>query len=129
MPVSAAACWKLWTEPDNGIWEIRGGRRDYTLSKVWCWVALDCLLQLQERGVIEVDTARMRAGREAIANVIESRGFNTQLRATCRPSMAIESDASLLLMASLGYKDANDAAHARHVRPHLRTARSQWAAV
>ena len=70
---------KLWTRPDNGIWEIRGGCRDYTLSKVWCWVALDCLLQLQQRGVINVDTARIRAGREAIAHIIESRGFNAQL--------------------------------------------------
>ncbi len=108
LPVSAAACW-LWARPDNGIWEIRGGSRHYTLSKVWCWVALDCLLQLHQRGVIEVDTARIRAGREAIAHIIESRGFNAQLSSYVQTFDGDRVDASLLLMASLGYKDPNDA--------------------
>jgi len=98
-----------WTQPDSGIWEIRGGRRDYTLSKVWCWVALDCLLQLQERGIIEVDAARVRAGRNAIAHVIESRGFNTRLSSYVQTLDGERVDASLLLMACLGYKDPNDA--------------------
>jgi GH15 family glucan-1,4-alpha-glucosidase len=99
---------KCWTQPDNGIWEIRGGRRDYTLSKVWCWVALDCLLQLQQQGVIEIDSARARAGRDAIAHIIESRGFNAQLSSYVQTLDGNRVDASLLLMACLGYKDPND---------------------
>lgn len=97
-----------WTQPDNGIWEIRGGRRDYTLSKVWCWVALDCLLQLHQRGIIEIDTARVRAGRDAIAHIVESRGFNAQLSSYVQTLDGNRVDASLLLMACLGYKDPND---------------------
>lgn len=99
---------KLWTEPDSGIWEIRGSCRHYTHSKLLCWVALDCLLQLHERGIIEVDTAPIRAAREAIANVIESRGFNTQLQSYVQIFDGDRADASLLLMACLGYKDPND---------------------
>jgi GH15 family glucan-1,4-alpha-glucosidase len=99
---------KLWTEPDSGIWEIRGGRRHYTLSKMWCWVALDCLLRLQDRGVIEVDTSRVRAGREAVASEIEARGFNTQLQSYVQTFDGDGADASLLLMGCLGYKDPND---------------------
>ena len=99
---------KIWREPDNGIWEIRGGCRHYTHSKVLCWVALDCLLQLHERGVIEVDTARIRAGREEIAHAIESRAFNTQLQSYVQTFDGDRADASLLLMACLGYKDPND---------------------
>jgi GH15 family glucan-1,4-alpha-glucosidase len=99
----------VWSQPDNGIWEIRGGCRHHTLSKVWCWVALDCLLQLQQRGVVQVDTARLRAGREAIAHVIESRGFNMQLSSYVQTFDGDRVDASHLLMTSLGYKDPNDA--------------------
>jgi GH15 family glucan-1,4-alpha-glucosidase len=99
---------KLWMEPDNGIWEIRGGCRNYTLSKFWCWVALDCLLELQERGVIDVDTAPIRAGREAIAHVIEAHGFNARLQSYVQTFDGDRADASLLLMACLGYKDPND---------------------
>jgi GH15 family glucan-1,4-alpha-glucosidase len=98
-----------WTQPDNGIWEIRGGRRDYTLSKVWCWVALDCLLELQQRGIIEIDAARARAGRDEIAHIIESRGFNPQLSSYVQTLDGDRVDAGLLLMACLGYKDPNDA--------------------
>jgi GH15 family glucan-1,4-alpha-glucosidase len=99
---------KIWTEPDSGIWEIRGDSRHYTHSKVLCWVALDCLLQLHERGVIEVDTARIRAGREEIAHAIESRAFNMQLQSYVQTFDGDKADASLLLMACLGYKDPND---------------------
>jgi len=99
---------ELWEQPDNGIWEIRGGCRHYTLSKVWCWVALDCLLELQQRGIVKIDTARVEAGRAAIAAVIESRGFNTKLSSYAQTLDGDRVDASLLLMACLGYKDPND---------------------
>jgi GH15 family glucan-1,4-alpha-glucosidase len=99
---------KLWMEPDSGIWEIRGGCRHYTHSKLLCWVALDRLLQLHERGVIEVDTARMRAGRQEIAHAIEARGFNARLQSYVQTFDGDRADASLLLMACLGYKDPND---------------------
>ena len=99
----------LWAQPDHGMWEIRGGRRDYTLTKVWCWVALDCLLELHQRGIIRVDAARVRAGRERIAHIIESRGFNPQIASYVQTLDGDRVDASLLLMACLGYKDPNDA--------------------
>jgi GH15 family glucan-1,4-alpha-glucosidase len=99
----------LWARPDNGMWEVRGGRRDYTLTKVWCCVALDCLLQLHQRGAINVDEGRIRAGREEIAHIIESRGFNAQLSSYVQTLDGDRVDAGLLLMACLGYKDPNDA--------------------
>jgi GH15 family glucan-1,4-alpha-glucosidase len=99
---------ELWAQPDNGIWEIRGGRRDYTLSKVWCWVALDCLLDLHQQGIVKIDAVRMRAGRDAIAHIIESRGFNPQLASYVQTLDGNRVDASLLLMACLGYKDPKD---------------------
>ncbi|HKQ14121.1 MAG TPA: glycoside hydrolase family 15 protein [Steroidobacteraceae bacterium] len=99
---------ECWAQPDNGIWEIRGGRRDYTLSKVWCWVALDCLLDLQQRGIVQIDTARVRSGRNEIARIIESRGFNSQLSSYVQTLDGDRVDAGLLLMPCLGYKHPND---------------------
>src|SRR5207253_2328800 len=32
---------KIWHQPDEGLWEVRGGRRQFTHSKVMAWVALD----------------------------------------------------------------------------------------
>ncbi len=117
---------ELWAQPDNGIWEIRGGRRDYTLSKVWCWVALDCLLELHQLGIVKIDAARMRAGRDAIAHIIESRGFNPQLASYAQTLDGNRVDASLLLMACLGYKDPNDARmRGTYARVRQRLARNE----
>ncbi|HET9448172.1 MAG TPA: glycoside hydrolase family 15 protein, partial [Steroidobacteraceae bacterium] len=99
---------KFWMEPDSGIWEIRGAQRHYTHSKVLCWVALDRLLQLHGRGVIVVDAERIREGRDAIANAIEARGFNTQLQSYVMTFDGDRADASLLLMGCLGYRNASD---------------------
>ena len=121
---------KLWTEPDNGIWEIRGGCRHYTLSKLWCWVALDCLLQLHERGVIDSRyRRRIRAGREAIAQRHRVAWFQhaaAELRADLRwRSSGCEPAAH----GVPGLQGPERPPHARHLRPHLQTARSQWAAI
>lgn len=37
---------RIWTEPDEGIWEVRGGRRQFVYSKVMAWVAIDRLIRL-----------------------------------------------------------------------------------
>ena len=77
--------------PDNGMWEIRGERRHYTMSKVWCWTALRSLLALHERGLVEIRVGAVRAGLRMIERAIESRGFNEALGATSQRSMAATS--------------------------------------
>ena len=97
---------KRWQDPDNGIWEIRGARRHYTFSKVMCWSALDVLVKLAERGLVRIDEDRFRRERDAIAEIIESRGFNDALSSYASELGGDRLDASLLLMTCLGYKDA-----------------------
>ena len=46
---------KVWREPDNGIWEVRGPRRNFTHSKVMAWVAFDRAVTLTEEGVLPKD--------------------------------------------------------------------------
>jgi GH15 family glucan-1,4-alpha-glucosidase len=99
---------RKWREPDNGLWEIRGARRHYTVSQVMCWAALDRLVRLAERGLVRIDAARFRAERDAVAETIETRGYNDSLGSYVSELDGDRVDAALLLMACVGYKDPCD---------------------
>jgi GH15 family glucan-1,4-alpha-glucosidase len=96
---------KRWRDPDHGIWEIRGPKRHYTLSAVMCWTALDRLIRLHERQCIRIDVDRFRRERDAIAETIESRGYNETLESYASELDGDRLDSSLLLMGCLGYKE------------------------
>jgi GH15 family glucan-1,4-alpha-glucosidase len=102
---------KQWREPDCGIWESRAEAQHHTLSKVMCWAALDRLLKMDQDGTIDVGrswAARFGHEREQIADTIERRAFNADLGAYASVLDGRDVDASLLLMACVGYKDAGD---------------------
>jgi GH15 family glucan-1,4-alpha-glucosidase len=99
---------RKWREPDSGIWEIRGPPRHYTFSKVMCWMALDCLMKLHERGCVRADLDRFCRERDAIGREIEARGFNERLRSYVSELDGERLDAALLLMGCLGYKEPDD---------------------
>lgn len=92
-----------WREPDHGIWEIRDRKRHYTFSKLMCWVALDRLLELDRIVGLAIRRDRFEGERSAIADVIETRGFNTDLGAYVGELDGDSIDTSLLLMPCLGY--------------------------
>ncbi|MDP9373951.1 MAG: glycoside hydrolase family 15 protein [Chloroflexota bacterium] len=94
---------RRWREPDEGIWEGRGGRFQHTHSKALCWVALDRLIGLHDAGYRELDIARFRAEREAIRAEIEARGYNERLGSYTRTLDGDELDASLLTLPLYGY--------------------------
>ena len=95
----------IWREPDNGLWEIRGGKRHYTFSKLMCWVALDRLLALGRKRRLDIDVAAIERERAAIGELIESRGFNAAIGSYVGELGGDRVDASLLLMPSVGYGD------------------------
>ncbi|MGY3604165.1 MULTISPECIES: glycoside hydrolase family 15 protein [unclassified Bradyrhizobium] len=97
---------KRWREPDNGIWEIPGRRRRYTFSKVMCWVALDKLLWLHEKGIVDVRSqeALFRQTRQDIAECIETEGFNSDFNSYTGELDGNDVDAALLLMPCFGYR-------------------------
>jgi GH15 family glucan-1,4-alpha-glucosidase len=99
-----------WEEPDNGIWEVRGGPRHFTFSKLMCWAALDRLIALHARGAVKLgsELERFKTVRAAIAAVIETRAFNQILDAYTAELDSDRVDASVLLMTSVGYKRADD---------------------
>ncbi len=90
-----------WMEPDHGIWETRAGSYHHVHSLVLCWVALDRLIDLSERGIlarVPLETFRVERGR--IRDTISNRGWNTAIGSFVRSAEDKEVDASLLLMAA-----------------------------
>jgi len=103
----ATSVMRSWRKPDHGMWEVRGMPRQYTSSKVLCWMALHCLSELQHDYGVSMP-AGLDAERDAIAAVIERDGFNPELGSYVAELGGAAADASLLLMSTLGYKPAND---------------------
>ncbi len=100
-----------WRQPDSGLWEVPGARRHYVHSKLLSWSALDTLLRLHAAGHLRAPEALFRRERDAVRAAIEAQGFVPDAEGSGSYGGAFGedwADASLLLMAQLGYRDAND---------------------
>jgi GH15 family glucan-1,4-alpha-glucosidase len=93
----------VWTEPDEGIWEMRGPRRHFTHSKVMAWVALDRLVQDAERFELPGPVDRWRALRDAIHAEVCEKGFDPGRNTFVQYYGATELDASLLMLPLVGF--------------------------
>jgi len=99
----------IWKEPDDGIWEVRGGRRHFTHSKVMAWVAFDRGVKDAEKYGFEAPIDRWRAVRDEIHRTVCARGYNTGRQAFTQSFDSSELDASLLLMPAVGFLPIDDA--------------------
>jgi GH15 family glucan-1,4-alpha-glucosidase len=99
---------RRWREPDEGIWELRNGRRHNTHSKLLCWVALDRLLALGRAGTLDVPVELFERERAALAAAIEERGFDARRWAYVASFGEAGSAAALLLLARHGYVGPRD---------------------
>src|SRR3546814_407915 len=66
----------IWDQPDDGIWEVRGGRRHFTHSKVMAWVAFDRAVRSAEEFGLHAPLERWRAVRDAIHAQVCDKGFD-----------------------------------------------------
>ncbi|MGH7480905.1 MAG: glycoside hydrolase family 15 protein [Longimicrobiales bacterium] len=96
---------RRWTEPDEGIWEIRAERRHHTLSKAMGWLALDRLLSMHEEGRLRAPVRDFEAAREAIRRAVETDGYSERLGSYVAVFGGDDVDASLLLLGLHGYAD------------------------
>ncbi len=97
-----------WQEPDEGIWEVRGPRRDFTHSKVMAWVAADRAVKAVERFGLAGPLDRWRRLRAEIYADVCERGFDP-VRGTFTQSYGRpELDASLLMIPLVGFLPASD---------------------
>jgi GH15 family glucan-1,4-alpha-glucosidase len=98
----------VWRRPDEGIWEVRGGPRHFTHSKVMAWVAFDRAIKASEQFGLGGSTDRWREVRRAIHDDVCRHGFNPGLGSFVQSYGSEELDASLLLLPTVGFLPAND---------------------
>jgi GH15 family glucan-1,4-alpha-glucosidase len=98
----------IWELPDQGIWEVRGGRRQFTFSKVMAWVALDRSVRDAERFKLEAPLDRWREVRDRIHATICKCGFDRRRNTFTQSFGSGELDASLLLMPIVGFLPPDD---------------------
>ena len=99
----------IWNQPDEGIWEVRGGSRQFVYSKVMAWVALDRMIRDAQKHHMSGDVAQWRALRAQIHGEIMTRGFDAERNTFVQSYDARELDASLLLLPMVGFISPNDA--------------------
>jgi len=105
-----------WRDPDAGMWEARDRERQYTSSKVMCWVALDRAVKLATRLGDDVDTGRWEQERDDIHATVLREAWSETAGAYAGAFGSDELDASVLLMPLVGFLPATDPRMAATIR-------------
>ncbi|MFD4244579.1 glycoside hydrolase family 15 protein [Streptomyces sp. NPDC058525] len=106
---AAEAAARRWSEPDQGIWEVRGPSRHFLHSKLMCWVALDRAIDMAP--ALEATTDRVAEWQETRAQIrtaIETRGWNARLGVFTQSFESDELDASALMLPLVGFLPGHD---------------------
>ena len=97
-----------WQLEDEGIWEVRGGKRHFVYSKLMCWVALDRGVRLADRRSFPADRARWLRVRDEIYEDIMKRGWSEQRRAFVQAYGSEALDAAQLIMPLVFFTSPSD---------------------
>jgi GH15 family glucan-1,4-alpha-glucosidase len=98
----------IWEQPDEGIWEVRGGRRHFTHSKVMAWVAFDRAVRSVEEFGLSGPVEHWGTLRDKIHAEVCQKGFSSELNSFVQSYGSQNLDASLLLMPLVGFLPADD---------------------
>ncbi|MEV6763290.1 glycoside hydrolase family 15 protein [Streptomyces sp. NPDC051105] len=100
---------KIWRQPDEGLWEVRGGRRHFVHSKVLVWVAADRAVRtLEEHAELEGELERWRALREEVHREVCEKGYDPKRNTFTQYYGSRELDAALLLIPRFGFLPPDD---------------------
>jgi GH15 family glucan-1,4-alpha-glucosidase len=99
---------KVWQEPDEGIWETRGGAKHFTHSKVMAWVALDRAIKQYEMYDGGGDIKRWKKNRDMIHKEVCEKGFNKRLNTFVQSYGSTNLDASCLRIVLVGFLPPED---------------------
>jgi GH15 family glucan-1,4-alpha-glucosidase len=99
---------RIWPEPDEGIWETRGGRQQFTYSKMMAWVAFDRAVLLSQQLNYDAPVERWKEVRDTIHTEICARAFNKKKNSFVQAYGSSQLDASLLLMPVVGFLPGSD---------------------
>jgi GH15 family glucan-1,4-alpha-glucosidase len=98
---------KHWDEPDEGIWEVRGPRRNFVHSKVMAWVAFDRAVKMTQHG-LSGSADRWREIRDEIHRQVCEQGYNAERGAFTQYYGATQLDAAVLLIPEVGFLPPDD---------------------
>ncbi|MEU8356891.1 glycoside hydrolase family 15 protein [Nonomuraea sp. NPDC048882] len=87
-----------WDQPDEGIWETRGGRKNFVYSRLMCWVAIERAMRMAGQRGLPADIPRWRRARDTIYRDIMQRGWSEELNAFVQHYDEDVLDASILMM-------------------------------
>jgi GH15 family glucan-1,4-alpha-glucosidase len=99
---------EIWTLPDEGIWEVRGGRQHFTYSKIMAWVAVDRTIKSAEAFGLEGPIDHWRKLRAQIHAEVCEKAFNPKLGAFVQSYGSEHLDASALLIPVVGFLPPED---------------------
>ncbi|MGI9113664.1 MAG: glycoside hydrolase family 15 protein [Chthoniobacterales bacterium] len=99
-----------WQEPDEGIWEVRGGRKHFTHSKMMAWLAFHRAVEMVEEAKLDAgdDLARWKKIRDEIHREVCERGYNPKVKAFTQYYGSEGLDASILMMPIIGFLPPHD---------------------
>ncbi|MFD4559815.1 glycoside hydrolase family 15 protein [Streptomyces sp. NPDC058469] len=98
-----------WRQPDEGLWEVRGGRRHFVHSKVMVWVAADRAVRtLEEYSDLSGDLAGWRELRDEVHRDVCENGFDPVRNTFTQYYGSQELDAALLLIPRFGFLPPDD---------------------
>ena len=97
-----------WDQPDEGIWETRGGRQDFTYGRFQCWVALDRAIRVAQRTGRPANIAKWVTERDRLYNQIKDRGWDEKTGAFTQRYGSDVVDSSLLFMPLEGFISPQD---------------------
>ncbi|SFJ69904.1 glycoside hydrolase family 15 protein [Bradyrhizobium sp. Gha] len=93
----------IWTEPDEGIWEVRGGAKQFTYSKMMAWVAFDRAIKSATEFGMKGPVDEWQAQRAAIHDDVCRCGYDEQRQSFTQVYGEPQLDASLLLIPAVGF--------------------------
>ncbi len=113
---------KIWSAPDEGLWEFRSGPQQFTHSKVMAWVAFDRGIRMVEEFGMKGPVDRWRKLRMKIHAEVCRKGFHRKMNSFTQAYGKTHLDASLLLMPIVGFLPVEDeriAGTVRAIEKHL----------
>ena len=97
-----------WRDPDDGLWEMRGPRRDFVHSKVMAWVAVDRMEKIASAIGLDAPIDRMRRLRDEIHDEVCHKGFDADRNTFTQSYGSKQLDAALLLIPQVGFLPPTD---------------------
>ena len=99
---------RIWRQPDQGIWEMRGPAQHFTYSKTMAWVAFDRSIKSAESFGLEGPLDDWRRLRDEICDDVCTHGYNDKLGTFVQAYGSDQLDASLLLLPCVGFLPVSD---------------------